>query len=69
MMIFKNDIPLDLTQAQKEVSSKFNMLHRASTHINSAGLNQLLSNMEILAFRISWFSLVSGGFEFADTNA
>lgn len=55
-----------MTSAQKEVSSKFNMLHRASAHINSAGLNQLLSNMEILAFGISWFGLVSGPFELAD---
>jgi hypothetical protein len=66
MVIFKGDVPMQMTTVQNELRHKFNMLCRASAHINSAGLNSILSNMEILAFGISWFGLVSGMFQFAD---
>jgi hypothetical protein len=66
MSILQNELSVQATAGQREIHSKLHMLKRASGHINSAGLNQVLSNMEVLAFSISWFGLVSRPFQFAD---
>jgi hypothetical protein len=44
---------------QLEVAAKVDMLRRAAMHINSAELNQMLTNLEVLSFGIGWFGLVS----------
>jgi hypothetical protein len=57
--VFSVDLPMQLSRDQADVYSKVSMLKRAVGHINSAELNQTLTNMEVLAFGISWFGLVS----------
>jgi hypothetical protein len=56
--IFSVDLPAQPSRDQNDVYVKMGMLRRATSHINSATLNQILTNMEILAFGISWFGLV-----------
>ena len=56
--VFSVDLPVQLSRDQSELYSKVSMLKRAAMHINSAQLNQMLTNMELLAFGIGWFGLV-----------
>lgn len=56
--VFAIDLPLQLSRDQNDVCSKVAMLRRATMHINSAHLNQMLTNMEILAFGIGLFGQV-----------
>src|SRR5208283_335908 len=56
---FAVEFPSNMTPAQKDVSSSFQILLRATHHHQSAELNQVLLNMELLAFSFRWFAQVS----------
>jgi hypothetical protein len=57
--LFAKDIPSSsMTPTQKEVDSTFKMLYRATNHQQSAEINEVLLNMELLAFGFTWFAQV-----------
>jgi hypothetical protein len=55
---FAVDFPTNMTPAQKDVCSSFQILLRATNHHQSSELNQVLLNMELLAFSFGWFAQV-----------
>lgn len=56
--IFAVHPPENMTSAQKHVEINLRMLHRATVNQQSAEINQILLNMELLAFSFSWFAKV-----------
>jgi hypothetical protein len=56
--IFAVALPENLTPAQKELEMSLRMLYRASVNIESSEINQILLNMELLAYAFAWFGQV-----------
>jgi hypothetical protein len=56
--IFARLVLKALTPTQREIASSLHMLHRTTQHQHSAEINQVLLNMELLAFALVWFSQV-----------
>jgi hypothetical protein len=56
--IFAVDLPANLTPAQKEVEMSIRILYRASVNLESSDVNQILLNLELLAFSFAWFGQV-----------
>jgi hypothetical protein len=57
--LFAVRLPSHFSPTQQDVHCKIGILHRATMHLNSAEVNHLTTNMELLAFAISWFGMVS----------
>jgi hypothetical protein len=56
--IFAVTLPENLTPAQKEVETSLRMLYRATANFESSEINQILLNMELLAYAFTWFGQV-----------
>jgi hypothetical protein len=57
--IFAMNIPsTEMTPSQKDLTTTFKMLYRATINQQSAEVNEVLLNMELLAFSITWFGQV-----------
>jgi hypothetical protein len=57
--MFQQGSELERTTQTTPLISKMKMIQRASRHYHTALINQVLTNMELLAFGISWFGMVS----------
>jgi hypothetical protein len=57
--LFAVNLPKNFSATQQDIHSKIGILHRATLHVNSAEVNHLTTNMELLAFAISWFGMVT----------
>jgi hypothetical protein len=56
--MFQHGSELELAAKNNPIISKITMIERASRHYHTALINQVLTNMELLAFAISWFGMV-----------
>jgi hypothetical protein len=56
--IFAVALPQNMTAAQRDVEMNFRILYQASVNLESSDINQLLLNLELLAFGFSWFARV-----------
>jgi hypothetical protein len=57
--IFACELPTEMTPAQREAQATFSMLYRATVNQELSVINQVLLNIELLAFAFIWYSQVS----------
>ena len=58
LSIFAVNLPENMSSAQKYIKNNLCILHRATINQKSVEINQILLNMELLAFSFSWFAKV-----------